>query len=246
MPRVFSIQFLVLIISFCIYGTIGFFFAYNTKLVYHPHYICDLYFGFDNALHDTSFVRHPLLKVISIVLKKLFSGLSDSSIGFILVFICSGLLAIQNLFLYKILKLIIGLSNKVSLIICLIFLGFGSNLLLSFTFDSYVFTTCFLMVLLYYFFKADKNKEPFDFKIILFSFLVGGITITNYFKVILLIFFSSVRRCYLSVALLISTAFGIVYFLILVALLLRLILFLHTSTKVVFRIICNIFLVEYF
>lgn len=187
---------MIFLISFCIYITIGFSFALNTQLVYHPSFICDLYLGFDNAFHETSFVRHPLLKVISFVLQFLFGDFNPKIISVFLVVMCSGLLAAQNVFLYKILNNILELSKQVSLAICLSFALFGSNLLLSFTFDSYVFSTCFLTIFFYYFLKSDKSKKPLKSQFFIWSFLVGGMTITNFVKVAAVALYSSLRKFY--------------------------------------------------
>lgn len=187
---------MILIISFCIYVTVGLFFALHTQLVYHPSFICDLYFGYDNAFHETSFVRHPLLKVISRILQFFLVDFNPKIISVFLVVICSGLLAIQNLFLYKILKNILELSKITSIAICLSFVLFGSNILLSFTFDSYVFSACFLTIFFYYFLKSEKSSIPMKSQFFIGSFLVGGITITNFIKVIVLTFYSGLRKFY--------------------------------------------------
>lgn len=187
---------LVFVISFIIYVAIGLCFAFRTQLVYHPGFICDLYFGFDNAYHETSFVRHPLLKVISKVLQFLLGDFTPKVISVFLIVICGGLLAVQNFFLYRILNNILDLSIIGSYVICLSFIFFGSNLLLSFTFDSYVFSACFLTIFFYYFLKSEKSHKPLKSPFFIWSFLIGGITITNFIKVAVLSFYSSLRKFY--------------------------------------------------
>lgn len=208
----FKFEFAVLMISFCVYSAIGFLFACNTQLVYHPDYICDLYYGFDNAFHTTSFVRHPLLKVFSKALNIVLDGLNSRTISFLLITICSVLLSVQNLYLYKILKEIVLLSKKISLLFTCFFCVFGNNLLLSFTFDSYVFSGCLMMMFLFYYFKAEKNVQAMTLKqLFLFSILIGGVTITNFVKVVLVSLFSVFRRSYYKVILLISGIIAIGY-----------------------------------
>ncbi|MGV4414554.1 DUF6080 domain-containing protein [Chryseobacterium sp. T1] len=208
----FSFHAIIFLLSFCIYGAIGFLFAYNTKLVYNPDYICDLSYGFDNAYLATSFVRHPLLKVFSLLLNFLFGSYDSTTISFLLVSICSVLLSVQNLFLFKIFDQILLFSRKKALLFTSVFSVFGGNLLLSFTFDSYVFSGCFMMMFLFYFLKAEKEKERMSLsRLFLFSMIIGGITVTNYIKVALISLFSVFRRSYYKIILLAFSSLMILY-----------------------------------
>lgn len=194
----FRYNFLIVFVSFVCYMSIGLCFGLNTKFVYHPDYICDLYFGFDNALHETSFVRHPLLKLVSKVLNFLLGASDIKTISIVLVTICSSLLSVQNLFIFRILTKIVGLSIKSSVWLSLFFMTFGGNLLLSFTFDSYVFTSCVLPIFFYYFFKGEKENWELSTPVfILSSLVVAGITVTNFLKIVLVSFLSRFKKDYL-------------------------------------------------
>lgn len=186
------------IFSFFVSLFVGFVFACTTTLVYNPKYICDVYFGFDNSLHETSFVRHPLLKLLSLFLKQVLYRFSAENISYFIVFVCAVLLSIQNLFIYKILHKIFQLSARFSFFLSVAFAFFGVNLLSSFTFDSYVFSGCLLSVFFYFFLKAEKENLPLKMsKFLLISILVGGITVTNFAKIILVALYSSFRKFYL-------------------------------------------------
>lgn len=199
---------LIVFISFVFYMSVGLCFGLSAKLVYHPNYICDLYFGFDNALHEASFVRHPLLKLISKSLNLLLIGSSVKTSSVVLVTICSSLLSLQNLFIFKILNKIVGLTTTSSLWLSLFFMTFAGNLLLSFTFDSYVFTSCVLPIFFYYFFKGEKeNKELSTPLFILSTVIVAGITVSNFFKILLVSFLSKFKKDYLSKLFLIGCSF---------------------------------------
>ena len=197
--------FLIFILSFCLYFTIGYYIMDGSLLVYHSNYICDLYFGFDNAFHSSSFVRHPLLKLISELLNFCFSNSNPRVISFFLIGVCSLLLSLQNVFIFKILNNIIKLSQQVSIWLSLCFALFGGQLLLSFTFDSYVFSSCFLTIFFYYFLRSENNnqflKASFWF---LGSLLVGGITISNFGKIAIVSLYSRFRIIYLKWVLLMT------------------------------------------
>lgn len=204
--QLFNINSYIFAISFCVYFAIGFIFVSTSQLVYHPRYICDLYFGFDNAFHSTSFVRHPLLKLISEFLKFCFLKFNPTVISLLLISICSGLLSLQTVFIFKILNKIIALSQKISIWITICFALFGGQLLLSFTFDSYVFSGCFLTIFFYYFLKSEKNNQILKPQFwILGSFLIGGITITNFAKIAVISFYSRFRTIYIKWILLVTS-----------------------------------------
>ncbi len=163
------------------YGIIGFFFASTTTLVYNPKYVHDLYLGFDNTLLNTSFVRHPLLKTISLALNKLTFFLADKS--YLIVFICSVLLSLHLVVIFKYLKKIVALSSGQCAVVLAFYSVFSTNLILSFTFESYVFSTLLLssFYLIAAHFKLRKLSIP-NTLFYPFAIATAGITVTNLLK----------------------------------------------------------------
>lgn len=202
-------DFIIIFSLSCIfYGLIGGWFSLYTLLPLHPKYIHDLYLGFDNTFQNTSFVRHPLLKILSILLNKLSIFIPNPE--FLLVGICIFLLSVQNIFIYYYLVRIIQITKRNAILILLIFLGFSSNLILSFTFESYTFSTCFISIFLYYHAKFQKKNKILPFHwFSAFFILIGGITITNGIKVLLVSFYKT-PKVLLKYSTIISICFGIV------------------------------------
>jgi hypothetical protein len=202
--KFFTLSSFVWLLSFCTYFTLGFLFASHSKLVFHQHYICDLYYGFDNAFHTTSFFRHPLLRIFSEILKLIFGGENQKFISILLVIICSILLSFQNYFIYNILNKIISLSKHISLFITFCSGLFGGNLLLSFTFDSYVFSTCFLSMFFFYFLKSEKEPTPLNsYWLFILSLLLSGTTVAHFAKLILVTSWSTFREKYYKIIVLV-------------------------------------------
>lgn len=178
-------ELLIFLSSLCFYGLAAFWMTYNTQLALHPKYIHDLYLGFDNAFQNTSAVRHPLLKTFCIFLQKITVFVSKPE--YLLNVICCFSLALQNLFIFKYLTKITKLTLYQSVLIILFYSGFSSNFILSFTFESYVFSTM-LLPIFFYFNALYQSKKNISI-VYLFSFLIGGITITNGLKVLVVSFY---------------------------------------------------------
>ena len=182
--------------SMILYLIIGSIFAVNTKLVLNKQYICDLYFGFDNAFYGSSAVRHPLISVISKI-SEVFQLNDSLFLSLVIVFICSLFLSFQNLFVFRILNEILKLTNRISIQIITIFAVYGANLLLSFTFDSYVFSGAILSAFFFYFLKSEKEGVPLNrTNYYLFSAIIGGVTVTNFLKVALVSVLSKFKAVY--------------------------------------------------
>ena len=180
----FKTESFIFLSSLCFYGLAAFWMTYNTQLALHPKYIHDLYLGFDNAFQNTSAVRHPLLKTFCIFLQKITVFVSKPE--YLLNVICCFSLALQNLFIFKYLTKITKISLYQSVLVILFYSGFSSNFILSFTFESYVFSTM-LLPIFFYFNALHQDKK--NISVYLFSFLIGGITITNGLKVLAVSFY---------------------------------------------------------
>lgn len=204
---------MIFLFSWGFYAFIGGIFASETLLPLHQDYIHDLYWGFDNAYLNTSVVRHPLLKIFTILLGKVLFFTTYQAI--FLIMICSFLLALQQVFVYKYLTQIIHLSRRVTLWILLFYLGTSQQLILSFTFESYTFSTCFLSIFLYFhaYYHQKKGATLPTKWFYTFFVLIGGITITNGIKVLLITYRENQQQLLkylgiiLLVCLLISTIF---------------------------------------
>lgn len=177
----FKIQHCILIASVLFYGSIAYIFASKTLLPYHPKYIHDLYLGFDNSFQNTSFLKHPLLKIITIAFK--VKSLSENYLGYILVAICVFFISLQNLLVYQYLSAFRWLKTLDKILVVSLFGISSTNLILGFTFESYVFSSFFLTLLLYYSISAKRHSK---YHTLLFSVIIGGVTITNALKVFFL------------------------------------------------------------
>ena len=169
-------------ISFIIYLLIGLVFTFNTKLVYHPDYICDLFLGFDNLMHYTSTFRHPLLKGFPILGNWLYQKYNATTVAVVISIINSILLALQNCFVYRFNTEIIKLSKVSSLLVLTIFASFTANMLNIIAFDSFIFTSLLFVMLLYFYFKENTTRTT----LYIISVLQIGTTISQFFKILFL------------------------------------------------------------
>lgn len=183
----------IFVLSVLFYAGIGLFFVAFTQLPFHLQYIHDLYLGFDNTYQNTSAVRHPLLKVFSVFLHLWLPCLGYEAV-FIVLF-CAILLAIQHLFLFKYFTDIIGLCRKKALLVLWVYAGFSVNFILSFTFESYVFSLALMSIFLYAdAYYQEKGKELPSSLFYALGVMIGGITITNGIKVFLIRYYQNPKK----------------------------------------------------
>lgn len=188
----------IFVLSVIFYAGMGLFFVAFTQLPLHSQYIHDLYLGFDNTYQNTSAVRHPLLKVFSVFLHLWLPALGYEA--FFIVLFCAILLAIQHLFLFKYFTDIIGLCRKKVLLVLWVYAGFSVNFILSFTFESYVFSLALMSIFLYAnaYYQGKGERLPSSLFYALGA-MIGGITITNGIKVFLIRYYQNPKKLLVNV-----------------------------------------------
>lgn len=182
---------LLFIIFITFYGILGSFIALNYRIIFDDRIPWDAYFSFDNraiVMTGGGFERHPLANYFFDWIREfafLFSdGKKDETFRLVLAWCSNFAISLSLLQIYKYLKNIIVLPKKISLLIVAFFAFFSTNILLSFTPETYTYTLFFLVLFNYYaalkMRKGEKIPAP---ALILAGISVGGLTVTNIVKV---------------------------------------------------------------
>ena len=182
---------LLFIIFITVYGILGSFIALNYRIIFDDRIPWDAYFSFDNraiVMTGGGFERHPLANYFFDWIREfafLFSdGKKDETFRLVLAWCSNFAISLSLIQIYKYLKNIIVLPKKISLLIIAFFAFFSTNILLSFTPETYTYTLFFLVLFNYYaalkMRKGEKIPAP---ALILAGVAVGGLTVTNIVKV---------------------------------------------------------------
>lgn len=179
------------LIFFTIYGILGSFIALNYRIIFDDRIPWDAYFSFDNraiVMTGGGFERHPLANYFFDWIREfafLFSNGKKDEIFRLILAWCSNLAVSLSLIqIYKYLKNIIVLPKKISLVILFFFAFFSTNILLSFTPETYTYTLFFLVLFNYYAaLKLKKEEKIPATALALAAISVGGLTVTNVVKV---------------------------------------------------------------
>lgn len=172
-----------------------FYFSYSSLLIIKSSIIdndvlADLYFSFDNnpifKFGYQSIPPHPLLKYLTspiILIGDLLVSLTGiyKLKTFLWVILCNYMIASSVLFIFKYLKNVINLNDRISVLLSVLFAITSILLILSFTPESFTISVFVITFIIYYTsLHLKKNKEiPTSEKIIL-STIATGITITNF------------------------------------------------------------------
>lgn len=182
---------LLFIIFITLYGILGSFIALNYRIIFDDRIPWDAYFSFDNraiVMTGGGFERHPLANYFFDWIREfalLFSnGKKDETFRLVLA-CCSNLaISLSLLQIYKYLKNIIVLPKKISLLIIAFFAFFSTNILLSFTPETYTYTLFFLVLFNYYAALKTRKGEKIPSPALIFAGVtVGGLTVTNIVKI---------------------------------------------------------------
>ena len=179
------------LIFLTIYGILGSFIALNYRIIFDDRIPWDAYFSFDNraiVMTGGGFERHPLANYFFDWIREfalLFSNGKKDEIFRLILAWCSNLAVSLSLIqIYKYLKNIIVLPKKISLVILFFFAFFSTNILLSFTPETYTYTLFFLVLFNYYAaLKLKKEEKIPATALALAAISVGGLTVTNVVKV---------------------------------------------------------------
>lgn len=184
-------EFLLFIIFIAVYGFLGSFIALNYRIIFDERIPWDAYFSFDNRaiiMTGGGFERHPLANYYFDWIRDfayLFSnGKKDETFRLVLASCSNFAVSLSLVQIYKYLKNITVLPKKISLLILAFFAFFTTNILLSFTPETYTYTLFFLVLFNYYAaLKLKKDQKIPAPALILAGVSVGGLTVTNIVKV---------------------------------------------------------------
>ncbi len=184
-------ELLIFLFFVIVYGANAWFIAENFRIVYDDRIPWDGYFSFDNrAIVQTGggFERHPLSNYFFDQIRNFALWISgnryDSVFRLVLALFSTVVIALANVSVFKYLNNIIKLPLKISLLILAFYGLFVTNILLSFTPETYTYTLLFLSIFNYYSAKKIKEEKSVSFAATIFgSVFIGGLTITNIVKV---------------------------------------------------------------
>ena len=230
-----KIEKIVLFSLFIFYGAIASYLVFTTNLIDNKDILFNLYFGFDTqnfvssffSIHSATHLRdvsHPIFRILmmpvillAVAIEFLFGA--KAKVLFLVLFTsflvsCSLML----IFRYLISFLRIGLNRACLLTGIAAF--FSTNLVLSFSPESYPVSLFLLTFTFVYFSFVIKEKGSVSFShFFILTLVTGGTTITNSAKCCIPDLFSDLslkkkilRTCY--VALMITGVFLLVYFIV--------------------------------
>lgn len=190
-------EFLLFAVFLTIYGILGSFIALNYRIIFDDRIPWDAYFSFDNraiVMTGGGFERHPLANYYFDWLREfayLFSGgKRDATFRLVLACCSNFAISLSLIQIYKYLKNIIVLPKKISILIVFFFAFFTTNILLSFTPETYTYTLLFLILFNYYTALKLKKEEKIPATALTFAgVFIGGLTITNMVKIYIPIIF---------------------------------------------------------
>ena len=184
-------ELLIFLFFVIVYGANAWFIAENFRIIYDDRIPWDGYFSFDNrAIVQTGggFERHPLSNYFFDQIRNFALWISgnryDSVFRLVLALFSTVVISLANVQIFKYLNNIIKLPLKISLLILAFYGLFVTNILLSFTPETYTYTLLFLSIFNYYSAKKIKEEKSVSFAATIFgSVFIGGLTITNIVKV---------------------------------------------------------------
>ena len=184
-------EILLFLILLTAYGILGTFIALNYRIIFDDRIPWDAYFSFDNraiVMTGGGFERHPLANYYFDWIREfayLFSdGKKNETFRLVLAWCSNFAISLSLIQIYKYLKNIITLPKRISLLIVFFFAFFSTNILLSFTPETYTYTLFFLVLFNYYSaLKLRKDEKIPATALALAVASVGGLTVTNAAKV---------------------------------------------------------------
>lgn len=192
---------IILTLLLLFYSLFGFIIAHATSIQDYTLKQCDLYFSFDAGFifHQGKSYQnsiHPLLKLFCVPIIYMLDNLTVLTGNYkfktyILSLLCNGLISMSIVYIYRYMKEIINLKGYPLYLLIVFYSTFFSNLILSFTTETYTLTLYLLSFMIYYYSHCiSTNKEIRLFPSLVFTTTLGGITITNSIKGFAPIFFT--------------------------------------------------------
>lgn len=175
------------------YGVLATSIALDYRIVFDNRIPWDAYFSFDNraiVMTGGGFERHPLANYYFNWIRELallISGGKMNSTFRLVLSLCSVLtVSLTTVQVFKYLREIIQLPKFLSCLLVLFFSLFATNILLSFTPETYTYSLFFLMLFTSYTARKINNGGKFSVvSLTVFTVSIGGLTVTNAAKVYL-------------------------------------------------------------
>ena len=183
------IEIALFLFFFTVYAFIGFQLFFNTQLLNIYHSGAGNYLGYDNLFHlhtrgGAFDICHPFFNLFHLLktgIIQLFSVLFKEKAAYLICLPLMNFLVTSALiFIYRYLRQIIMLPVHRALLLTGFTGSFFTTIVLSFTTETYPFSFCILVLSLFIFSTEFKQTKTIKKQTIcLFTFLCGGITITN-------------------------------------------------------------------
>lgn len=191
----------LLTLLFFFYALFGFVIAHETSIQDYSLKQCDLYFSFDAGFifHQGKSYQnsiHPLLKFFCVPIIYILDNITVlvgnyKSKTYILTMLCNGLISMSIVYVYRYLKEIVSLKGYILYLLIVFYSIFFTNLILSFTTETYTISIFLLSFMVYYYSHCIiTNKQVRLIPSLAFTIILGGITITNSIKGIIPILFT--------------------------------------------------------
>ncbi|WKS95202.1 DUF6080 domain-containing protein [Riemerella columbina] len=179
------------------YGSLSVDIAQNFRIIFDDRIPWDAYFSFDNraiVMTGGGYERHPLSNYFFEAIRTfslwVSSGQKGATFRTALALLSTFTVSLSMVQVYKYLRNIIALSITPSLLLVGFFSLFSTNILLSFTPETYTYTLFFLTTFNYYAALKLKHHQKLSFgALTIASITIGGLTITNIVKVYIPVLF---------------------------------------------------------
>ncbi len=188
---------LVFFFFLCSYSLLSYYIAYRYRIIFDNRIPWDAYFSFDNraiVLSGGGFERHPFANYWFSMIRKIalyFSGGTyNGTFRFVLAECSSITISFSILYVYKMLKDCIKISTVSAFLFCFFYGFFSTNIMLSFTPETYTYSATAISFFLYFSaYQLQNNKNITIIHYLVFTIIIGGLTITNASKVYLPLLF---------------------------------------------------------
>lgn len=186
-----KIEIVLFILFLILYGALGSLIALDYRIIFDDRIPWDAYFSFDNraiVMTGGGFERHPLSNYFFDFIRNfalyISDGKKDEIFRLVLAWCSNFAISLSLIQIYKYLRNIINIPTIHSCILVIFFAFFSTNILLSFTPETYTYTLLLLSFFNYYTAQKIQKEESISFFPLAFSAIAtGGLTITNIVKI---------------------------------------------------------------
>lgn len=191
-------EYIIFVFFFLVYFSYALIIVFNTSIIDHENIRYDIYFSFDNPeiykYGYLSMERHILMRHFSYLyilvgdLLQHLLGLKAKTI--LTVLICNTAITLSIIYVYRYIRKILNIQGLMSYFLASFYGFFSTNLILSFTPESFTFSVFLISFTLYYYSCSIKENQNVGFlSNAALAIGLGGITITNLAKGIIPMFF---------------------------------------------------------